>query len=204
MTHKPPKYWFRGCRHILVSKQFHKDRKHKMSPREAVCVHVLRWAQVLSHVWLFVTPRTGARQTPLSRPNILQQKYWSGLPFLSPGDLPDPGIEPGSPELQADSLPSEEYRIPQKSVQIKMATRSSILTWRIPWTEGPGGYSPWGHKESDTSERLTLSSLLIYIYIYTHVHVHIHSQNTKTVIINPGGLTVLTHGYTVNNNKCCV
>ena len=33
--------------------------------------------------------------------------YWSGLPFPSPGDLPDPGIEPGSPALQADALPSE-------------------------------------------------------------------------------------------------
>ena len=36
-----------------------------------------------------------------------RQEYWSGLPFPSPGDLPDPGIEPGSPALQADSLPSE-------------------------------------------------------------------------------------------------
>ena len=36
-----------------------------------------------------------------------RQGYWSGLPFLSSGDLPDPGIEPGSPLLQADSLPSE-------------------------------------------------------------------------------------------------
>ena len=36
-----------------------------------------------------------------------RQKYWSGLPFPSSGDLPDPGIEPGSPALQADSLPSE-------------------------------------------------------------------------------------------------
>ena len=35
------------------------------------------------------------------------QKYWSGLPLHSPGDLPDPGIEPGSPELQTDSLPSD-------------------------------------------------------------------------------------------------
>ena len=35
------------------------------------------------------------------------QEYWHGLPFPSPGDLPDPGIEPGSPALQADSLPSE-------------------------------------------------------------------------------------------------
>ena len=36
-----------------------------------------------------------------------RQEYWSGLPFPSPGDLPDPGIEPWSPSLQADSLPSE-------------------------------------------------------------------------------------------------
>ena len=36
-----------------------------------------------------------------------RQEYWSGLPFLSPGDLPDPGIKPGSLALQADSLPSE-------------------------------------------------------------------------------------------------
>ena len=38
---------------------------------------------------------------------ILRQEYWSGLPFPSPGDLPSPGIEPRSPALQADSLPSE-------------------------------------------------------------------------------------------------
>ena len=36
-----------------------------------------------------------------------RQEYWSGLPFSPPGDLPDPGIEPGSPALQEDSLPSE-------------------------------------------------------------------------------------------------
>ena len=38
-----------------------------------------------------------------------------------------------------------------------MATHSSILGWRIPWTEEPTGYSLWGHKESNTTERLTLS-----------------------------------------------
>ena len=36
-----------------------------------------------------------------------RREYWSGLPFLSPGDLPDPGIKPGSPALQADALPTE-------------------------------------------------------------------------------------------------
>ena len=39
-----------------------------------------------------------------------------------------------------------------------MATHSSILVWRIPWTEDPMGYSPWGHKESDTTERLSTST----------------------------------------------
>jgi len=42
-----------------------------------------------------------------------RQEYWSGLPFPSPGDLPDPRIEPGSPALQADVLPSELPGKPQ-------------------------------------------------------------------------------------------
>ena len=46
-----------------------------------------------SHVPLFATPWTVAGQAPLSM-GIFQQKYWSGLPFPSPGDLPDPGIKP--------------------------------------------------------------------------------------------------------------
>ena len=48
-----------------------------------------------SCIRLFVTPWTVARQTPLSM-GFSRQEYWSGLPFLSPGDLPYPGIEPGS------------------------------------------------------------------------------------------------------------
>ena len=60
----------------------------------------------LSRVQLFVTPWTVAYQAPLSM-EFSRQEYWSGLPFLSPGDLPNPGIEPGSPALQADALPSE-------------------------------------------------------------------------------------------------
>ena len=63
-------------------------------------------AQSLSHVQLFATPRIKADQAPLSR-RFSRQGYWSGLPFPSPGDLPNPGIEPGSPALQADSLPTE-------------------------------------------------------------------------------------------------
>ena len=47
-----------------------------------------------------------AHQAHLSL-GLSRQEYWSGLPFLFPGDIPDPGIEPRSPELQADSLPPE-------------------------------------------------------------------------------------------------
>ena len=51
-------------------------------------------------------PWTIAHQAPLSM-ELSRQEYWSGLPFPSVEDLPDPGIEPGSPALQADSLPTE-------------------------------------------------------------------------------------------------
>ena len=60
----------------------------------------------LSHVWLFLTPCTVACQASPST-GFSRQEYWSGLMFPSPGNLPDPGMEPGSPALQADSLPSE-------------------------------------------------------------------------------------------------
>ena len=60
----------------------------------------------LSHVQLFVTPWTVAHQVRLSI-GFPRQEYWSGLPFPSPGDFPDPRIEPGSPALRADALPSE-------------------------------------------------------------------------------------------------
>ena len=59
-----------------------------------------------SRVQLFETPWTVAYHAPLSM-GFSQQEYWSGLPFPSPEDLADPGIEPMSPALQADSLPSE-------------------------------------------------------------------------------------------------
>ena len=52
------------------------------------------------------TPWTSARQAPLSR-RFCRQGYWSGLPFPSPWDPPNPGIKPRSPALQADSLPAE-------------------------------------------------------------------------------------------------
>ena len=62
--------------------------------------------KLISHVWLFVNPWTVAHQVPLSM-GFSRQENWSGLPFPSPGDLSDPGIEPQSPALQEDALTSE-------------------------------------------------------------------------------------------------
>ena len=56
-----------------------------------------------------MTPRTVAHQVPLSM-EFSRQEYWSELPFPSPGNLPNPGIEPRSPTLQADSLPIKSPR----------------------------------------------------------------------------------------------
>ena len=60
--------------------------------------------KMLSRVQLFATPWTVAHQAPPSM-EFSRQEYWSGLPFPSPGDLPNLGIEAESPTLQADALP---------------------------------------------------------------------------------------------------
>ena len=62
--------------------------------------------QTFSCIWLFATPWALVHQTPLFM-RFFRQEYSSGLPFSFLGDLPDPGIEPASPALQADSLPTE-------------------------------------------------------------------------------------------------
>ena len=53
----------------------------------------------------------------------------------------------------------------------EMATPSSILAWRIPWTEEPGGYSPWGHKESDTTERAHARVLVEPLHFLSSLYV---------------------------------
>ena len=76
-----------------------------------------------------VTPWTLAHQAPLSM-GFSGREYWSGLPFASPGDLPDPGIEPASPALQTDSLLSEppgKYLFSISSVQFSHWVMSSSL-----------------------------------------------------------------------------
>ena len=72
------------------------------------CVHV---CVLISRVQLFETPWTVAQQAPMSM-GFPKQEYWSGLPFTSPVDLPDPRIKPSFPVSWADSLMSETPRNP--------------------------------------------------------------------------------------------
>ena len=86
----------------------------------------------LSRVRLFATPWTVAHQAPLSM-GFPRQEYWSGLPFPSPGDLPDPGIGPRSPTLQADALTSEPpgkpiFTFPQFSTSGSSKSLSFVLS----------------------------------------------------------------------------
>ena len=86
---------------------------------------------VLSHVQLFATPWTTACQAPLSM-GFFRQKYWIGLPFPSPGDLPNPGIEPRSPALQADSLPLSHQGSCAASLPPKISKRLEIQKLHLP------------------------------------------------------------------------
>ena len=89
----------------------------------------------LSRVRLFVTPWTAAHQAPQSM-GFSRQDYWSGLPFPSRGDLPDSGIKPESPALEADALTSEppgklnpnKYSRPRSRDSQKKSLFRSLLT----------------------------------------------------------------------------
>ena len=86
---------------------------------------ILKWkVKSLSRVWLFVTPWTVAYQA-LRSMGFSGQEYWSGLPFPSPGDLPNPGIETRSPALQTDALSSEP---PGKSY-LNMLLKSTFILY---------------------------------------------------------------------------
>ena len=73
-----------------------------------------------------MTPWPVACQAPLSMA-LHRQEYWSGLPFPSPGDLPDPAIKPGSPVLQADSLLSDPPEKPRICSESQYSTASQIM-----------------------------------------------------------------------------
>ena len=80
-----------------------------------------------SSVQLSVTPWTVAHQALLSM-GFFRQEYWSGLPFPSPEEFPNPGIKPESPALQEDSLPTE---LPGKPYCIYTLMYNCILLYTI-------------------------------------------------------------------------
>ena len=92
---------------------------------------VNEWVKSLSRVRLFVTLWTVAHQAPPSL-GFSRQEYWSGLPFPSPGELPDPGIEPRSPALQADALTSEPPGKPNRALRA-FAINCSFTSDAPPW-----------------------------------------------------------------------
>ena len=82
-----------------------------------------------------MTPWTVGYQAPLSM-EFSKQDYWSGLSCSSPGDLPDPGIKPGSSTLQADSLPSEPQKAEFSAVKTYftkgfLSPRASLVAQRL-------------------------------------------------------------------------
>ena len=93
------------------------------------------WLLLFHCVWLFVTPQTVARQAPLST-GFPRQEYWSALPFPSPGDLPNPGIEPEFPALAGKFFTIEPPRKPRASDTSFLKTHAPInifITWVNLW-----------------------------------------------------------------------
>ena len=85
----------------------------------------------LSRVRLFVTPCTVAYQAPPSM-GFSRQEYWNGLPFPSPGDLPNPGIEPRSPELCRQTLYRLSHHGSDGKVPIMQETQFRSLGQEVP------------------------------------------------------------------------
>ena len=94
--------------------------------RDTVFIYVCE--KSCSHVWLFVIPWIVACQTPLSM-RFSRQEYWSRLPFPFPGDLPNPGIKPRSPALQADSLPLSHLGNSFIYIYINLRGRNNIYIY---------------------------------------------------------------------------
>ena len=90
----------------------------------------------LSRVQLFATPWIVAHQAPLSM-GFSRQDYWSGVPFPSPGDLPNPRIEPRSPALRADALTSEPPVFPIEFIYELISFSKEHFSVRLSACIGP-------------------------------------------------------------------
>ena len=103
-------------------------------PALRVLISRVKWkVKWLSRVQLVATPWTVAHQAPLPM-GFSRQEFWRGLPFPSPGHLPNPGIKPGSPTLQVDSLPSVPPGKPRYfmgKVRLIAAPPSQQWLWKL-------------------------------------------------------------------------
>ena len=123
---------------VMPKVYFNRVKKECFKTISCMC-SVNSWKKVkvksLSRVWLFATPWTVAHQAPQSL-GFSRHEYGSGLPFPSPGNLPDPGIEPRSPALQADALTSEPPGKPCVTIRIgKEGTGSEKPVFLLEWKE---------------------------------------------------------------------
>ena len=149
--------------------------------QERVCYHCL--INIMSDS--FANPWTAAYQAPLSM-GFSRQEYWSGLPFPSPGNLPNPGIKPPSPALPGRFFTSEPPEKPRASWswgfpgssdgkepachcrRCRFNPQAWKISWRRKWHPTPvflpgkphgqknlAGYSPWGCRESGSTEQLS-------------------------------------------------
>ena len=137
-TWKERQKWFQPVRDKIQAREFPEGPVVKNPPSRArnsgltpgwgtkVPYGVVR---SLSHVQLFATPWTVAYQAPLSM-GFSRQEYWSGLSSPSPGDLPNPGIEPKSPALQTDALPSEPPGNPSSALGQQISLSAALETQR--------------------------------------------------------------------------
>ena len=116
----------------------------------------------LNCVQLFASPWTVAHQAPLSM-EFSRQECWSGLPFPSPGALPNPGIEPGSPAVQANSLSSKP---PQNPLSHMDPISFNQLNWGIKkrWHYRVGGWNKRGKINSECSCLLWLLIIMFSSY----------------------------------------
>ena len=108
-----PPHWGRESWHLQWGSENGPTPERQFEPFLGICIFSSGWTKKQKVKMLFAQSCPTAcdsmdHSLPGSSIRFSRQEYWSGLPFPSPGDLPDPGIKPGSPALQADSVPSEQ------------------------------------------------------------------------------------------------
>ena len=109
--------------------------------------------KLLSRVRLLATLWTVARQPPLSM-GFSRQEYWSGLAFPSPGDLPDPGIEPRSPTLEADALTSEPPGKPEHNLKLLQESKAGSTREQGQTEMSVKTVTKWSKKYCDSEHRV--------------------------------------------------